>query len=85
MPDSEPEHSSRWEAICSVAEEQGPMAETMRQWILRAETDSGRRPGATTDELAESKRENERADARPRHLEGSGEPHWPHLLPDSEA
>lgn len=84
-PDSEPEHSTRWEAICSVAEKRRPMAETMRQWIFRAETDSGRRPGATTVELAESKRENERAGARPWHLEGNGETHWPHRLPDSEA
>ncbi len=31
-------------------------AETVRLWVRRVETDSGRRPGATTDELVELKR-----------------------------
>jgi transposase len=54
--DHEQEYGLRWEAICSVAEKLGPKAETVRQWIIRAETDSGRRSGATTDELAELRR-----------------------------
>ena len=49
-------YGSRWEAICSVAEKLGSKAETVRLWVIRAKTDSGRRPGATTDELAELKR-----------------------------
>jgi transposase len=50
------EYGSQWEAICSVAERLGPKAETVRLWVRRAEVDSRRRAGATTDELAELKR-----------------------------
>ena len=52
----EHEYGSQWEAICSVAEKLGPKAETVRLWVRQAERDQGRRPGATTDELAELKR-----------------------------
>lgn len=50
------EYGSQWEAICSVAEKLGPKAETVRLWVRQAEKDTGRRAGATTDELAELKR-----------------------------
>ena len=50
----EGEYGSRWEAICSVAEKL--KAETVRLWVRQAERDQGRRPGATSDELAELKR-----------------------------
>lgn len=50
------ECGSQWEAICSVADELGPKSETVRLWVRQAERNSGRRPGATTDELAELKR-----------------------------
>ena len=50
------EYGSQWEAICSVADKLGPKAETVRLWVRRAEIDQGRRPGATTEELAELKR-----------------------------
>lgn len=50
------EYGSHWEAICSVAEKLGPKAETVRLWVRQAERDSGRRRGATTEELAELKR-----------------------------
>jgi transposase len=43
--DHEHEYGSQWEATCSVAEELGPKAETVRLWVRRAETDEGRRPG----------------------------------------
>ena len=49
-------YSSQWEAICSVAEKLGPKAETVRLWVRQAERDTGRRSGATTEELAELKR-----------------------------
>lgn len=52
------EYGSQWEAICSVAEKLGPKAETVRLWVRRAEVDTGRRPGPTSDELAELKRLN---------------------------
>ncbi len=50
------EYGSQWEAICSVAEKLGPTAETVRNWVRQAERDTGRRPGPTTDELADLKR-----------------------------
>ena len=55
------EYGSQWEAICSVAEklagpDSGPKAETVRLWVRQAEKDAGRRPGATTEELAELKK-----------------------------
>jgi len=52
----EGEYGSQWEAICSVAEKLVPKAETVRLWVRQAERDQGRRPGATSDELAELKR-----------------------------
>jgi transposase len=54
--DHEGEYGSQWEAICSVAEKLGPKAETVRLWVRRAEADEGRRPGPTSDQLAELKR-----------------------------
>jgi len=50
------EYGSQWEAICSVAEKLGPKPKTVRLWVRQAEKDTGRRPGATTDELVELKR-----------------------------
>jgi transposase len=54
--DHQNEYRSQWEAICSVAEKLGPRPETVRLWVRRAERDEGRRPGPTSDELAELKR-----------------------------
>src|SRR3954451_2369534 len=50
------EYGSQWEGICSGAEQLGPKAETVRLWVRQAERDTGRRSGATTEELAELKR-----------------------------
>lgn len=50
------EYGSQWEAICSVSDKLGPKPETVRLWVRQAERDQGRRPGATTEELAELKR-----------------------------
>lgn len=50
------EYGSEWEAICSVAAMLGPKAETVRGWVRQAEKDEGRRPGPTTDQVAELKR-----------------------------
>ena len=54
--DHQHEYGSQWEAMCSVAEKLGPKPETVRLWVRQAEKDAGRRPGATTVELAELKR-----------------------------
>ena len=39
----------------SIADKIGCSSETLRNWVRRAETDSGRRPGLTTDQLEELK------------------------------
>lgn len=55
------EYPSQWAAITSIAAKCGMTAETLRQWVKRAEVDAGARPGPTTDErkrLKELEREN---------------------------
>ena len=44
------EYDSEWEAIGSIAEKIGCSAETLRKWVRRAEVDTGRRGGLTSDE-----------------------------------
>ena len=59
--DQEVQHPSQWSAMRSVASKIGCSAETLRNWVRRAERDAGRRPGLTTielGELKELKREN---------------------------
>ena len=46
----EREYSSQWSAIQSIAGKIGCSAETLRKWVRRAETDTGRREGLTTDD-----------------------------------
>ena len=43
------EHPSQWAAICSLAHKFGVSAETLCNWVRRAETDEGLRPGLTSD------------------------------------
>jgi transposase len=50
-----PEYSSQWAAIRSIAGKFGVNAETLRLWVRRAETDTGERPGLTSDERARMK------------------------------
>jgi transposase len=44
------EHLSQWAAICSIAAKFGISAETLRNWVRRAEIDDGVRPGLTSEE-----------------------------------
>jgi transposase len=56
-----PEYESQWAAIRSISGKFGMTAETLRQWVRRAETDQGLRPGLTSDErtrMKELEREN---------------------------
>ena len=53
------EYASEWEAIRSIAEKIGCSAEALRTWVRRAQIDSGKRPGLTTEER-ERMRELER-------------------------
>ena len=54
-------YESQWAAITSIAQKFGMTAETLRSWVRRAETDSGKRPGMTSAEaerVKELEREN---------------------------
>ena len=48
----QPDHSSQWSAIQSVAAKIGCTHETLRRWVRQAEKDRGERAGLTTDEKA---------------------------------
>jgi transposase-like protein len=61
VQDHQQEHGSQWGAIRSIAEKMGCSAEALRNWVRRAEVDTGTRPGLTTDDrqrLKELEREN---------------------------
>jgi transposase-like protein len=53
--DHEGEHPSRWAAIISIAGKIGCTAQTLNEWVKKAEVDSGRKPGLTTDMAAKLK------------------------------
>ena len=53
--DHEAEHPSRWAAITSIAGKIGCTAQTLSDWVKKAEVDSGRKPGLTTDMAARLK------------------------------
>ena len=50
--DHETEHPSRWAAIMSISGKIGCTAQTLNEWFKKAEVDSGRKPGLTTDMAA---------------------------------
>jgi transposase-like protein len=55
------EYPSQWQAIVSIASKIRCTAETLRNWVRRAEVDTGRRAGVTSDErtrIKELEREN---------------------------
>ena len=57
----EEEYPSQWAAIESISQKFGCTSETLRRWVRRAEKDSGRREGLTTDErerIKDLEREN---------------------------
>ena len=59
--DQQQEHGSQWAAIQAIARKIGCSAETLRNWVRRAERDEGKRPGPTTTEqqrMKELEREN---------------------------
>ena len=61
VQDHQQEHGSQWAAIRSIAEKMGCSAEALRNWVRRAEVDTGTRPGLVTDDrqrLKELEREN---------------------------
>ena len=48
--DHQREYPSQWQAVVSIATKIGCTAETLRKWVRRAEIDTGRREGVTSDE-----------------------------------
>ena len=52
-------HGSRWQAITSIAAKIGCSANTLNDWITKAEVDSGKRAGVPSD-MAEKMKALER-------------------------
>lgn len=50
--DNEAQHGSRWQAIVSIAAKIGCSANTLNDWVKKAEVDSGKRAGIPS-EMAE--------------------------------
>jgi transposase-like protein len=57
--DNEGQHASRWQAVMSIAAKIGCTAQTLNEWVRKAEVDSGRRAGIPT-EMAEKMKALER-------------------------
>lgn len=57
--DNEGQHGSRWQAITSIAAKIGCAANTLNDWVKKAEVDSGKRVGIPS-EMAERMKALER-------------------------
>ncbi len=53
--DNEAQHPSRWQAIVSISAKIGCSANTLNDWVKKAEVDSDRRAGVSTDMAAKLK------------------------------
>ena len=53
--DHEAEHTSRWQALLTIAAKIGCTGQTLNEWLKQAERDSGRKPGLPTDMAARLK------------------------------
>jgi transposase len=53
--DHEGEHSSRWQAVQSIAAKIGCSAHTLHEWVRKSEVDGGHRPGVPSDVAARLK------------------------------
>lgn len=47
--ETEVQHPSRWQAVMSIAAKIGCTAQTLNEWVKKAEVDSGRRAGVPTE------------------------------------
>ena len=59
VTEHEAEHPSRWAAVSSIAAKIGCSAHTLHEWVKKAEVDSGKRPGVSS-EMAERMKALER-------------------------
>ena len=50
--ETEGQHASRWQAVMSIAAKIGCTPQTLNEWVKKAEVDSGRRVGVSS-EMAE--------------------------------
>jgi transposase-like protein len=57
--DHERDHPSRWAAMVSIAEKIGCTAQSLNEWVKKAEVDQGKRAGVPT-EMAEKLKALER-------------------------
>ncbi len=55
VQDHEGDHASRWAAISSIAAKIGCSPHTLLEWVKKAEVDSGKRGGVSTDVAAKLK------------------------------
>jgi transposase len=53
--DHEGEHASRWAAVSSIAAKIGCTAQTLNEWVKKAERDDGLRAGVPSDVTAKLK------------------------------
>jgi len=53
--DHQGEHSSRWAAVSSIAAKIGCTAQTLNEWVKKAEVDDGSRPGLPSDVVEKMK------------------------------
>jgi transposase-like protein len=47
--DNEGQHGSRWQAVMSISAKTGCAPQTLNEWVKKAEVDSGKRTGVSTD------------------------------------
>ncbi|MGV8988759.1 MAG: IS3 family transposase [Cypionkella sp.] len=57
--DNEGQHGSRWQAVISISAKIGCAPQTLNDWVKKAEVDSGKRPGVSS-EIAERMKALER-------------------------
>ena len=57
--DNEGQHGSRWQAVMSISAKIGCAPQTLNDWVKKAEVDSGKRPGVSS-EMAERMKALER-------------------------
>ena len=47
--DNEGQHGSRWQAVMSISAKIGCAPQSLNDWVHKAEVDSGKRPGVSSE------------------------------------